>query len=623
MHTNGGEVELSTSAMTYIHSDDAVVSSHSTNFDSIASQHQQLPYCSEASVSPQTQPPTSTTTTTALSTAAAQLPPMTTTSHPVGTLATLRPQLDIHSPTFVQDIERALALPPVSSTSTSAIAPISFPAPSSPHIAGVSNSAPTIPSNRRHGTGDSSCGLLDTTQQPNSSAIQDTLQLLNSFSDADLTEFVEHWIPPPPTVADHHSENNERAPSVKRVVPLVAQHEDVANNATLLPSMPRATCNTDILPSTLAVDEVDSFLGWSQSRHGYDLEDMLQPDPGPMEHWRTPTSFAPLSASSCSSLSTMSMAPSKKATENQATTPPLPPSRPRKKALSDSSTPQNTTANRQNRHKRTASSTSPIQQNKPQHRPLRPKSEFTRTTEDSISSKAAKRQAGGNRSLSTASMASGTKLDGKTTARASDDDSDIGDDSHPAVVDSDVDVRQDEQQQDEDFVVQENSTFESHSFHEKANDTSRPSKNTISSLVVLDIKDTQGQKRKKGSTSRKKSGRRPTSSSEAICPVCQGVGRNSDKRICGICYSGLYNDVNKVARAKLHFLLTDDEQSDLKKLKQALKEVSRGCKNKYKCNESAWRYNLNPSDKCTRCRSLHVIDVVPTLATATMRTLFG
>ena len=42
-------------------------------------------------------------------------------------------------------------------------------------------------------------------------------------------------------------------------------------------------------------------------------------------------------------------------------------------------------------------------------------------------------------------------------------------------------------------------------------------------------------------------------------------------RICGICYSGLYNDVKKVVRAKMHFKLTADQAANQERLKQGMR----------------------------------------------------
>ena len=47
-----------------------------------------------------------------------------------------------------------------------------------------------------------------------------------------------------------------------------------------------------------------------------------------------------------------------------------------------------------------------------------------------------------------------------------------------------------------------------------------------------------------------------------------------------------------------------------------LMELPRGCKHNYTCTESDWGHNLDPGDKCTRCRSIYVIDAIEGLANA-------
>lgn len=49
-----------------------------------------------------------------------------------------------------------------------------------------------------------------------------------------------------------------------------------------------------------------------------------------------------------------------------------------------------------------------------------------------------------------------------------------------------------------------------------------------------------------------------------------------------------------------------------------LKELPRGCKKGYKCTDAAWKYSIAPSAKCTRCRSIHIIDTLPELADLSM-----
>eukprot|EP00049_Salpingoeca_infusionum_P015055 m.288326 g.288326 ORF g.288326 m.288326 type:complete len:401 (+) comp15801_c1_seq4:277-1479(+) len=128
-------------------------------------------------------------------------------------------------------------------------------------------------------------------------------------------------------------------------------------------------------------------------------------------------------------------------------------------------------------------------------------------------------------------------------------------------------------------------------------------------------KKTSGASRRRGSA-------KTTRFNGMECPVCHGPGRNSDKRICGVCYSGLYNDVTKLARS-VKLTVSGNQAKDLQQLKRGLQELARGCKNSYQCTKKRWVYSLAPGKKCTRCRSLQVIDEVPTLAQSMLWTFFG
>jgi hypothetical protein len=46
----------------------------------------------------------------------------------------------------------------------------------------------------------------------------------------------------------------------------------------------------------------------------------------------------------------------------------------------------------------------------------------------------------------------------------------------------------------------------------------------------------------------------------------------------------------------------------------ALKLLPRGCTRGYRCAPSTFHHALNSAKKCTRCRSIYTLDVVPNLA---------
>ncbi|EGD74030.1 hypothetical protein PTSG_12352 [Salpingoeca rosetta] len=99
------------------------------------------------------------------------------------------------------------------------------------------------------------------------------------------------------------------------------------------------------------------------------------------------------------------------------------------------------------------------------------------------------------------------------------------------------------------------------------------------------------------------------------CPVCGGRGRKSRHKVCGCCYSGVFNDINKYLRHNAHVVaqgsLTVDE------LAVGLKAMPRGCRNGYTCTQAA--FSGPKETRCTRCRSVFACSAVPKFAHMLLR----
>ncbi|EGD76572.1 hypothetical protein PTSG_07689 [Salpingoeca rosetta] len=88
--------------------------------------------------------------------------------------------------------------------------------------------------------------------------------------------------------------------------------------------------------------------------------------------------------------------------------------------------------------------------------------------------------------------------------------------------------------------------------------------------------------------------------------------RPHDDRICGKCYSGLYNDIGKLTQNDL--LPLDATRPAAETLPEQFRRLPRGCKNDYNCPRSAYHVNLPQTEKCTRCRSVAICAAVPHFA---------
>eukprot|EP00045_Choanoeca_perplexa_P003064 m.28472 g.28472 ORF g.28472 m.28472 type:complete len:278 (+) comp11844_c0_seq2:220-1053(+) len=99
-----------------------------------------------------------------------------------------------------------------------------------------------------------------------------------------------------------------------------------------------------------------------------------------------------------------------------------------------------------------------------------------------------------------------------------------------------------------------------------------------------------------------------------VCPVCGGAGRNSDRRICGTCYSGLWNDCAKAIRGEMVPELAGPQDAKIAVIRESLINLPRGCQKEYHCGKDAFRHSMNSQKKCTRCRSLFTLNFVPELA---------
>eukprot|EP00050_Salpingoeca_kvevrii_P022653 m.130051 g.130051 ORF g.130051 m.130051 type:complete len:340 (-) comp9779_c0_seq3:13724-14743(-) len=106
------------------------------------------------------------------------------------------------------------------------------------------------------------------------------------------------------------------------------------------------------------------------------------------------------------------------------------------------------------------------------------------------------------------------------------------------------------------------------------------------------------------------------------CVICKGAARKSAAGVhCSSCYSGIYNDVTKVITAKVKanedIVLTGNQAMDLMKFAQDLRTLPRGCKNNYMCSSDAFRYDR--AEKCTRCRTIASLDLLPELCYELLR----
>eukprot|EP00049_Salpingoeca_infusionum_P003335 m.65717 g.65717 ORF g.65717 m.65717 type:complete len:364 (+) comp12071_c0_seq2:341-1432(+) len=94
------------------------------------------------------------------------------------------------------------------------------------------------------------------------------------------------------------------------------------------------------------------------------------------------------------------------------------------------------------------------------------------------------------------------------------------------------------------------------------------------------------------------------------CPCCGGPGRRQGS-LCATCYSGIYNDIGKVVDGQL-IQPEDmvDQQHALQALSRAVRKLRRSCSRNFTCTPQAFAHDAR--DKCTRCRSLYIIQAQPT-----------
>ncbi|EGD81545.1 hypothetical protein PTSG_02264 [Salpingoeca rosetta] len=108
-----------------------------------------------------------------------------------------------------------------------------------------------------------------------------------------------------------------------------------------------------------------------------------------------------------------------------------------------------------------------------------------------------------------------------------------------------------------------------------------------------------------------------TKKPKVTCPVCGGPGRDTEARICGLCYNGVYNDIKKYL--KREHTLDASVLVDADRFIHELQVMPRGCDKNYSCTKEDYAYEKPQYEKCTRCRSLAVTRAAPELVLQMIR----